>query len=268
MCLIVAVEAHRTLPAHLFDEALLSAADFNQDGMGVAYIQDGLVQVEKSAGSYADIFDLASYLYRNTKTPFVVHFRYATAGTVSKANAHPFKLSRTVAMVHNKTLKIEPANPNWSDSRTLAELTKRLIKADPAFLGSPLFDAFISHQAGSTNRLVFLDAAAEQLVYVNEHLGDMVDGVWFSNRTMYDCSVVGLVDWRFAKKSTKKYSGSWDKDDTYLASPDEDDHSHEALYGDDLQSLEHALDPDRDCSDSDGGLAGKPWLRGTIRVCD
>lgn len=192
ICLIIAVEAGRQLPLPTFQAALLSAVSHNPHGIGLAWPDDGCVQVLKHPRSYAPVVEQAVALYGGTTLPFLVHLRFNTVGQTSKANTHPFVLSPSLAMMHNKTLAIEPPNHRWSDSRTVAELLKTLIAGDPGFFNSSLFWSFISHQAGHSNRFAFLDAERQELVLVNEHLGHAVDGLWFSNLYAWDPGTVGI----------------------------------------------------------------------------
>jgi hypothetical protein len=192
MCLIVAVEQNRDLPLVTLQAAILSAVPFNPDGIGLTYGVNGEAVVEKSIKGYNNIIDKALQLYWDTTDPFVLHLRYNTVGSNSNNNTHPFRISKTVTMAHNKTLDIEPPSLAWSDSRTVAELLRRLCKADREFFGSPLFYSFIEHHACTDNRFVFLDAAQKSLTYVNEHLGVLVDGIWFSNTYSWRPATVGL----------------------------------------------------------------------------
>lgn len=198
MCLIVAVEQSRNLPVHLLQTAIESAVALNPDGIGITYPDNGKAMIEKTIKGYSQIIDKALELYCTTADPFVLHLRYNTVGTNSNSNTHPFRISKSLAMVHNKTLGIDPPSLAWSDSRTVAELLRRLCKADTEFFGSPLFHSFIDHHAEMQNRFVFLDAELKSLTYINEHLGIFHDGVWFSNLYSWDPSTVGIT-----KKTTK-----------------------------------------------------------------
>jgi hypothetical protein len=230
MCLIIACEPTRKLPAPTFHAALLSAASRNPDGIGLSWAQDGEARIFKSLNNYNAVIDKALHLYSDTCQPFAVHLRYNTVGKNSKENTHPFAISNRIAMMHNKTLWIEPPNRSWSDSRTVAELLSRLCKADPNFFDSQLFYSFIEHQAEADNRFVFVDGEFEQLVYINKDLGTHLDGVWFSNLYAWDCRTVGLSlskkngkskkqDQSFFDDSLEGCSGivGWDSDDMPLA---------------------------------------------------
>jgi len=192
MCLIIAVENTREMSPLDFTAALESACWFNSDGIGLTFADKGKAQIIKRVRTYEPVIDAAVDLYRYTTDPFVVHLRYATAGDNSTGNTHPFRISNAISMVHNRTMKIEPPTKAWSDSRTVAELLKRLCKADKDFFGSPLFESFIAHQAGKENRLVFLDAEENNLHYVNEHLGFRHEGIWFSNLTAWMPEDIGI----------------------------------------------------------------------------
>lgn len=186
MCLIIAVEPGARLSYEDFESALDSAAFCNPDGAGIAYIDGDSVKTITRVENYTAVVNKAIELYLESTTPFFVHFRYNTRGKTSRENTHPFVISETLAMAHNRTLKIIPAHKHWSDTRTVAELLIRLCEADPKFYESPLFYSFIEHQAGSENRFVFLDAKKEKLNIINERKGQWVKGVWFSNLTSWE----------------------------------------------------------------------------------
>jgi len=175
-----------------FERALVSASNFNPDGIGLTFADQGKAVILKRVRDYDTVLDAAINLYKFTTDPFVVHLRYATKGDNNTGNTHPFRISNSISMVHNRTLKIEPPSLAWSDTRTVAELLKRLCKADKTFFNSPLFNSFIEHQAGMENRFVFLDAAENELTYVNGDLGTMFKGVWFSNLTAWMPERIGL----------------------------------------------------------------------------
>jgi hypothetical protein len=222
MCLIIACDKLRKLSVSKFKASLRSASAYNQDGVGIMYLENGRLKVEKSVGVYAKVMAKAVSLYEDTLTPFAIHFRYNTAGSNSLANTHPFKISATAAMMHNRTLSIDPPKKHWSDSRTVARLLELLCKANPDFLGSDLFYSFIEHQADEDNRFVFLDAQQEDFLIINEELGTWVDGVWFSNLYSWDCKRAGI------KAPKRRYPLSQWSDDDF------DDYKDPFAYRDDL----------------------------------
>lgn len=192
MCLIIAAHEHRYLPVSNFEDSIYSAIIKNPDGIGLTFPKDGKTVITKQIKNYQPIIDQAIDLYLNSTVPFLLHLRYATVGKNTLSNTHPFAISNQIAMVHNSTLEIEPPHRSWSDSRTVAQLLKHLVKADRDFFNSPLFYSFIEHQAGHSNRFAFLDSEANEIVIINESLGVEVGGVWFSNYYAWDPSTVGV----------------------------------------------------------------------------
>lgn len=219
ICLIIAVRPGRSLPPETLEAAINSAVRFNPDGMGVAWPDDGKVRTLKHKSNYAPVKEQVMALYRATDLPMLIHLRYNTVGSNTNVNTHPFVLSPTLAMAHNKTLRIQPPNINWSDSRTVAELLKVMLAGDPEFFSSELFYSFIEDQAGHDNRFAFLDAEQEDLLLINEHLGVEVDGIWFSNLYAWNPRTAGL-----STRSTSFTSRFNDQDYSQWDDCDVDDH--------------------------------------------
>lgn len=134
MCVIMAIE--RIFP----DLKLLEMAEKeNDDGAGIAWIQDGLVHWEKGLKA-KDIHKIG----KSTPAPWIVHFRLMSSGTMSKNLTHPFPITPKAGthlkgtansvLFHNGTLENDEQimfaalsrNRNkipegeWSDSRVLA----------------------------------------------------------------------------------------------------------------------------------------------------
>ncbi len=94
MCLIVVKPAGETIPDHVIE----SAQEYNSDGFGLMHSGTAKrwkhrtpAQIKKLLESLGDV-DVA------------VHFRMATDGKVSVANAHPFKLKNQAYLMHNGIL--------------------------------------------------------------------------------------------------------------------------------------------------------------------
>lgn len=134
MCVIMAIE--RKFP----DLKLLELAEKeNDDGAGIAWIQDGLVHWEKGLTA-KEVHKIGM----STPAPWVVHFRMMSSGTNSKNLTHPFPITPKAGthlkgtansvLFHNGTLENDEMimftalNRNrhkipegdWSDSRVLA----------------------------------------------------------------------------------------------------------------------------------------------------
>jgi hypothetical protein len=211
MCIIIAVDPNHALSHTEFRNALLSAVKRNPDGIGIAYIEGDKVETKKALKGYQEIIDLACDRFMTDTNPFMVHMRYNTVGKNTDENCHPFVISDTLAMMHNKTLDLQPPNKAWSDSRTLAELLKLMVAGDPDFYFSTLFDSFMNDQKRGGNRVAFLEAESKSLFIYNQELGVTVKGVWFSNRYAWEPTTVGLV----APAPVKPYKGYSKADYSY-----------------------------------------------------
>ncbi len=246
ICLIIAVNPQRSLPAPTFHAALNSAIHRNPDGIGLAWPDDGKIRILKHPRQYGPVIEQALALYSATQLPFLIHLRFNTVGTNCAPNTHPFSLTPELAMAHNKTLGIQPPHRHWSDSRTVAELLKTLMAGDPSFFRSALFYSFIEHQAGKDNRFVFLDAVEEELVIINDHLGVDVDGLWFSNLYAWDPGTVGLSrrvpSFKDRRITHDRYDWQdWDGDDWDPGAIGDDDPLVWGLDRVDRRQLEAAL---------------------------
>ena len=136
MCVIMAIE--RIFP----NLKLLELAEKeNGDGGGIAWIQDGLVHWEKGLKA-KEIHKIG----KETKGPWIVHFRWASSGATVPGLTHPFPITSKAGthikgtansvLFHNGTLEDSQKNDlmfmalsrhtskipegNWSDSRVLA----------------------------------------------------------------------------------------------------------------------------------------------------
>lgn len=124
MCMIICKKIGIEHPSQ---EVLETCSRANQDGIGIAYTNRGMVNIKK------DFTDLGEYsawakTYLKVEDAYVLHFRKATAGLKDEGNRHPFpvtrkskRLRRTVttcdmAAAHNGTFKSLATHKKYSDS--------------------------------------------------------------------------------------------------------------------------------------------------------
>lgn len=163
----------------------------NPDGGGFAYINSvGRIVTYKTMS-----FDKMYEAYyeaqaRNSESPFLVHFRIATHGTVNEYNCHPFEVGKDMALIHNgiipvlisKTDKrsdtrvfVEEYLPrlpfNWQDDEYLFSMVEEFIGSSKVVL--------------LTNR----DSADSNMYILNESSGhwNTAKNTWYSNSSY--CSV-------------------------------------------------------------------------------
>jgi predicted glutamine amidotransferase len=180
-------------------EGLLNGGVLNPDGSGWAIAVDGKIVWGKSmdACQAIDQFSVARDRYPNG--PALFHSRWATHGSKSLANVHPFFVGNSyqTVMAHNGILQCTPTKgDDRSDSRLFADdiLSTRFKRLDKRRAFTAL------HQfCGTYNKLGILTVDSryqENLYIVNEKEGhwDRITKNWHSN---YD-----YLGWT-------KYSGSY-----------------------------------------------------------
>ena len=98
MCGIIGYSGFRD-PGRILKEALESLSYWGYDSVGVAYVSEGSLQVEKSPGK---IERLSEFLSSLNSSSAIGHTRWATHGPPSKENSHPHTDCRNqVAVIHN-----------------------------------------------------------------------------------------------------------------------------------------------------------------------
>lgn len=86
MCIVMVCTTH--FPTK---ENLLGAENFNKDGGGMAWIENGKVHYKKGLKA-EEMYKI--YEERNLQLPIVIHFRIASVGGVKKQLCHPFPITK------------------------------------------------------------------------------------------------------------------------------------------------------------------------------
>ncbi len=116
----------------------------------------------------------------------VLHLRYATVGEVTSEGCHPFDIGMGQLMHNGTIFSYKPAyndpDKTKSDSSNLALTIKSLVASSSLkVLRSDGFNTIMEGILGSTiNRCVIMDKSGDVHIY-NEALGNIVDGIWYSN---------------------------------------------------------------------------------------
>jgi len=176
MCLLIFKPAGKLVP-NIFLE---NAADRNPHGCGIAFAQNNKIVVEKSAKWGAT--EIAKVLEDNHEYPAIIHFRYATHGSQTKDNTHPFILNESWVAAHNGIIPSVQTKGDESDTRAFLRqrvipLLKNNVRLDDNAILAQLGKAM-----GQTNKMAFL-AADGSFGIANEKSGHWKDGVWYSNHS-------------------------------------------------------------------------------------
>jgi len=176
MCLLIFKPAGKLVP-NIFLE---NAADRNPHGCGIAFAKDNKIVVEKSAKWGAT--EIAKVLEDNHEYPSIIHFRYATHGSQTKDNTHPFILNESWVAAHNGIIPSVKTKGDESDTR--AFLRQRVIPLlnNNVRLDDNAILAQLGKAMGQTNKMAFLSADGSFGI-ANETSGHWKDGVWYSNHS-------------------------------------------------------------------------------------
>jgi predicted glutamine amidotransferase len=147
MCVIL----HKTAPVK--EQDIIDAYNYNPDGFGVMYQENGKVVTDK--GMY-DLDTILAKLWYLQDIEYVAHFRITTRGKTNDDNCHPFRVSDKIWMMHNGTLNINIANKDMSDTWHFSKLlqstkiTNKLLRYLPKFTG---FDRLIFMGSKSIHKI-------------------------------------------------------------------------------------------------------------------
>lgn len=154
--------------------------DSNDHSWGFAAVQDGKLVVKHGVGKF-DEFRHALEPYAQCQA--VIHFRWATHGSRTVANCHPFLVSRDLAVIHNGVISIKcNVHSDRSDTWHFNELVlKPMHKHDPDFFTRPEM-IYTQEQAHRGNKLCFLRTDGVFAIWGEEDGHWETDGHWYSNR--------------------------------------------------------------------------------------
>jgi len=182
MCIMFVKRADQTLSPDLVAGMYHKG---NKDGAGVMMVHNGEVITEKVLGTSED--EVRDLYQRYQGRDIAFHLRHQSVGSVTLEMAHPYIVTsttlghpRTIAMMHNGTIKDIQVEKEWSDSRNLAEFFLRdLLAANPDLLDSAYFTRLVSGLIGKS-KLIFLDDRGKFTV-INSGLGKHLEcGAWVS----------------------------------------------------------------------------------------
>lgn len=180
MCIAI-LNTHGTIDRNTF----LNCWKNNPDGGGIAYANNGKVNIIKEMKSPEVLFDKYKELrdqYPNNN--FLLHFRIATHGKVNETNCHPFRVNKQLCFIHNGMidgtgLKV---SKDFSDTYLFNQLF--LQKLPRNFTQNEAILNLLSEYIGYS-KIIFLDSADNWCI-LNENLGSWDGDNWFSNSTYKD----------------------------------------------------------------------------------
>lgn len=108
MCIIIAKDKIGRLPK---EEELKNAFDYNDDGAGFMYVDNGKVIIDKGYMTYESFIKRYKSLlkkYNDFKNKsLVIHCRIGTSGKNTKGNTHPYPITNKVKLLKTRHLSRE-----------------------------------------------------------------------------------------------------------------------------------------------------------------
>jgi len=151
----------------------------NPHSWGFAAIVDGQLVTRCGIGTFAE-FRSAFEPHANCKA--IIHFRFATHGSKTEANCHPFLVASDLAVIHNGIIDIKcNVHSDRSDTWHFNELIlKPLHQRDPDFFVRPEI-RYTQQLAHRGSKFVFLRADGTHDIWAESDGCWEKDGHWYSN---------------------------------------------------------------------------------------
>jgi hypothetical protein len=108
-------------------DAMAQAFKDNPDGVGVMWWEPdfGWKELRSVSAKYEEVEKMLKKL-DSRKLLWAVHYRWATAGSVSKRNCHPFPIGGGAYMMHNGILPYTPGKKDRSDTWAFAQMIRAI----------------------------------------------------------------------------------------------------------------------------------------------
>lgn len=182
MCLII----HKPAGLAIAPDLIEAAANLNPDGWGaMGFDADGDLIIRREL--QVDPEAILRFEQNHRAHEYVLHLRRRTRGTVSRTNAHPFKVNERLYLVHNGTLDIRTPVSGWSDTRHFVnDLLRPLARRFPQLLADEYFHRLLALGLRSENKLVMLDTRQRKIVVINREHGAEFEGLWLSSTRWID----------------------------------------------------------------------------------
>lgn len=182
MCLII----HKPAGLAIAPDLIEAAASLNPDGWGaMGFGADGQAIIRRELQVRPEA--LLRFEREQRAHEYVLHLRRRTRGTVSRLNAHPFKVCDGLYLVHNGTLDLRTPVSGWSDTRHfVTDLLRPLARRFPELLADETFHRLLALGLRSENKLALLDTRRRRIVVINREHGADFEGLWLSSTRWID----------------------------------------------------------------------------------
>ena len=169
-------------------DTLRRSYEANPDGCGMAYLTDDGIEIETTMDFDVFYEGYEQALREYPDSPFLIHFRIATHGSVDENNCHPFYIEShhedvQRVFMHNGTITplTGECNKVSGVSDTVVFGLAILEHLPLGWEDNPAITKLIEHYIG-WSKIVVMDEFGAVTIY-NEQKGVWDNGVWYSNTT-------------------------------------------------------------------------------------
>ena len=110
----------------------------------------------------------------------LVHFRWASMGTINTVNCHPFALCGGGALVHNGHMDAYGSTSQSDTAHWVETVLNPLLRTYPNALQQPSIRRVLADSIGHSKMCLLTPT---RTIILNEGLGHWEQGVWYSNRS-------------------------------------------------------------------------------------
>lgn len=205
MCLLITQPEGFTFS----DDMLLDFFTSNRDGIGVMYVENGMLVVEKSLPNSAA---QAAEFYKTHAAgkACAIHYRMMTHGDIDLLNCHPYKVFSKdedgvdMWLMHNGILhtgnaKDKAKSDTW---HYINDVIRPMLRGRTEEFTSEWFRYVVEDHIGGSNKFVMMDSNGTVATF-NEKSGVYYEDAWMSNTYAWSAAkyIPGLA------KKTKWWSG-------------------------------------------------------------
>ena len=206
MCIIV----YKPKSKNISKKILKNCWESNPDSAGFMFASGGILQIHKGFMEFKDFNKDFRECERQFNENYVLHFRIATDGGISKDNSHPFYINDSIGFAHNGILSCmnTPKASTKSDTALFCELVLQKLPAN--FLELKEYHILLESTADSENsKFTFL--TNEGLCYIfAEEEGVWDKGIWYSNdgfKDDYGCVWKPYKGWKYSRGAVNLADG-------------------------------------------------------------
>lgn len=267
MCIIIAKYKNGRLPKKT---ELKNSFEYNSDGAGFMYVDNGKVIIDKGYMKYEDFinrFDKLCKKYDNfNNKSLIIHCRIGTSSSNTAENTHPYPITKKEKYLHAKYIKadlgvahngiISEYTPNWKNPTTndtqefIMKYLAPLYKNYKEFYKNKYIMNGIKNIINS--KLAFLDTSDHIYFVGKENFIEEEKGLFFSNNT-YQYSIKDYdynynYNYNYLKLYNKdkeknidyleKYKDYYDYEDYYNVCDENGEDLKYIVYDDELEFLQ------------------------------